>query len=103
MDSGLARRARPGMTACEASPSLPLHDPVHVAGKLHAAEGAALVELPHGIGLEFRLLRKRMLAKILRAAGRAVTQVVGAVVIPPGALVIGGAVQNLEMDVGMLE
>src|SRR5882757_8934308 len=44
-----------------------------------------------------------MLAKILGAAGRAIAEIVGAVVVPPGALVIGRAVENLEMDVGMIE
>src|SRR4051794_6257369 len=44
-----------------------------------------------------------MLAKILGAAGRAVAEVVGAVVVPPRTLVIGRAVENLEMDVGMVE
>src|SRR4051812_10200348 len=44
-----------------------------------------------------------MVAKLLAAAGRAVAEVVGAVVVPPGALVIGRAVENLEMDVRMIE
>src|SRR4051794_33631667 len=44
-----------------------------------------------------------MFAKFLGPAGRAIAEVVGAMVVPPGALVVGGAVQHLEMDVGMLE
>ena len=44
-----------------------------------------------------------MLAEILAAAGRTIAELVGAVIVPPGALVVGGAVEDLEMDVGMLE
>ncbi len=74
-----------------------------VAVELHAAERAALIEIADRIGLELGLLRHRVLAKIFAAAGRAIAEVVGAVVVPPGALVVGGAVEDLEMDGGMLE
>src|SRR4051794_33517570 len=103
MDSGLARGARPGMPACGASPSLPLYDPVPITGKLHAAERAALIKLAHRIGFQLGLFGKGVLAKILGAAGRTVAEIVGAVVVPPAALVVRGAVENLEMDVGMVE
>ena len=49
------------------------------------------------------MLGKRVLAKILGPAGRAIAEIVGAVVVPPGALVVGRAVQNFEMDIGMIE
>ncbi len=44
-----------------------------------------------------------MLAEILALPYRAIAQLIGAVIVPPGALIVGGAVENLEMDVGMLE
>src|SRR4051812_25441030 len=106
MDSGLARSATK-LSLSERPRNderlFPLHDPAHVSIELHAAERAALVELPYRVGLQLGLLGKGMLAKILRAAGRAIAEVVGAVVVPPAALVIRRAVQNLEMDVGMVE
>ncbi len=81
----------------------PVHDPTLVAIELHAAECAALVEVADGIGWQFCLLRHGVLAKIFGTAGRAVAEIVGAVVVPPSALVVGGAVENLEFDVGMIE
>src|SRR5258706_9160042 len=81
----------------------PIDDLAGVAVELHAAKRAALVEVADGIGLELGLLGKSVLAKILGSAGRAIAEVVGAVVIPPGALVIRCAVKNFEMDVGMIE
>src|SRR5262249_30080844 len=41
--------------------------------------------------------------EIFRPAGRPVAKVIGAVVVPPGALVIGRAIENFEMDIGMIE
>src|SRR5271154_4274602 len=81
----------------------PVHNPALVAVELHAAEGPALVEIADRIGRQLGLLGKSMLAEILSPAGRAIAEVVGAVIVPPGALVVGGAVENLEMDVGMIE
>src|ERR1700687_4469645 len=81
----------------------PVDDPAHVAVELHAAERAALVEIADGIGFELGLLGKSVLAKNLGAAGRAIADVVGAMVIPPRALVIRRAVENLEVNVGMIE
>jgi hypothetical protein len=63
-------------------------NPAPVAVEFHAAKRAALVEIADRIRRQFRLLGKSMLAKILSAAGRAVAEVVGAVVVPPGALVV---------------
>src|ERR1700684_4067296 len=91
--------ARPGMTAR----LFQLDDPALVTVEFHAAERAALIKVADGIGRQFGLLGKSMLAKILGAAGRAIAEVVGAVVVPPAALVVGGAVENLEMNVGMIE
>src|SRR5882757_6103188 len=44
-----------------------------------------------------------MVAEILGAAGRPIAEVVGAVIVPPAALVVGRAVEDLEMNVGMVE
>src|SRR6516164_1795882 len=44
-----------------------------------------------------------MLAEVLGLAGRTVAQIIGAVIVPPGALVVGGAVEDLEMDGGMFK
>ena len=74
-----------------------------VAVELHAAEGAALVVIADRVRLELGLLRLRVLAKIFAAAGRPVAELVGAMIVPPGTLVVGGAVEDLEMDVGMIE
>src|SRR5215475_2719431 len=78
-------------------------DPALVARKLHAAERAALVEVADRVGFQLGLLGKGMLAEILALPGRPIAQLVSAMIVPPGALVVGGAVKNLEMDVGMLE
>src|SRR6266404_5081894 len=94
-NDGLTRRNERGEL-------FPNHDPAVVAVELHAAERAALVEIADRVGLELGLLGKSVLAKILGAAGRAIAEVVGAMVVPPVALVIGGAVENLEMDVGVI-
>src|SRR6185437_3334207 len=83
--------------------SFPVDDPATVAVELHVAESAALVEVADGVGRKFRLLGKRVLAKILAASGRAIAEVVGAVIVPPRALVVGSAVEDFEMDVGMIE
>src|SRR6202171_2371312 len=81
----------------------PVDDLARVAVELHAAERAALVEIADGIGAELGLLRKSVLAKILGAAGRAIAEVVGAMIVPPRALVIRRAVENLEVNVGMIQ
>src|SRR5690349_8404442 len=73
---------------------LPIHNPALVAVELHAAERAALVEIADGIGRHLGLLGHRMLAVIFAAAGRAIAEIVGAMIVPPGALVVGGAVEN---------
>src|ERR1700731_1415700 len=80
-----------------------VEDPAPVAVKLHAAKRAALVEIADRIGRQLGLLGKSVLAKILGAAGRAIAEVVGAMVVPPCSLVIGRAIENLEMDIGMVE
>src|SRR5262245_1350921 len=94
---GWSRSARPP------SALAPVDDAALVAVELHAAERAALVEVADRVRLQLGLLGKRVLAKILAAAGRAVAEIVGAVVVPPGAFVVGGAIKHLEMDVGMFE
>src|SRR5205085_5410070 len=81
----------------------PVDDPSLVAVELHAAERAALVEITDRIGLQLGLLGHGVLTEIFAAAGWTIAEIVGAVVVPPGALIVRGAVENLEMDVGMLE
>src|SRR5882724_5984599 len=78
-------------------------NPAHVAVELHAAEHAALVKVTNRIGRKLRLFGERMLAKILGATGRAIAEIMGAMVVPPRALVMRGAVENLEMNVGMFK
>src|SRR5580692_3250475 len=75
-----SRFARPGMTVR----LFQIDDSAPVSIELHAAERAALIKIAHRIGRQFCLLRHRMLAKILGPAGRAIAEVVGAVVVPPG-------------------
>ena len=62
-----------------------------------------MVGVADRIGRQLGLLGKSMLAKIFTAAGRAIAEVVGAVIVPPRALIIRRAIENLEMDVGMIE
>src|SRR5438105_8516022 len=83
--------AHPGMTR---KALFPVDDPALVAIELHAAERAALVEVADGIGPKIGLLGHRVLAKILSAAGRAIAAVVGAMIVPPRALVLCGADDN---------
>src|SRR3954447_14681216 len=77
---------------CCASPrndkSLPINDPALVAVKLQAAERTALIEIADGIRRQFCLLGHGVFAKILAAAGRAIAELVGAVIVPPGALIV---------------
>src|SRR5207253_4930609 len=91
------------LKACSPLALAPVDDASLVAVKLHAVERAALVEIADRVGLQLGLLRHRMLAMVLAAAGRAVAELIGAMVVPPGAFVVRGAVEDLEMDVGMLQ
>src|ERR1700676_5261417 len=88
----------PISTSGDCGQLFPVDDPAGVAVELHAAERAALVEIADRIGLELGVL-----AKILGTAGRAIAEVVGAMIVPPHALIVRGAVENLEVDVGMVE
>src|SRR5436190_12664069 len=81
----------------------PADDPGLVAIEFHAAEPAALVEIADRIGLQLGLLRHRVLAEFFGPAGRAIAEIVGAVVVPPGTFIVGGAIKHLEMDAGMFE
>src|SRR5438128_7807629 len=109
----MVRRTRPGISRFRIRPCepprndgslfLPVDDPTLVAIELHAAERPTLIEIAHRIRLQLGLLRHRVLAEILCPAGRAIAEVVGAVVVPPGALGVGRAVEDFEMDGGMLE
>src|SRR5260221_511025 len=77
--------------------------PPRFTAELHAAERAALVEIVDRIWLQFGLLGHGVLAEILSLAGRPIAEVVGTVVVPKGALIVGDAVEDFEMDVGMFE
>src|SRR5664279_2010370 len=83
--------------------SLPVDNPGLVTLELHPAERPALIEIADGVGRQLGLFGHRVLAMVFAAAGWAIAKVVGAVVVPPGALVIGRAVKNLEMNVGTIE
>src|SRR6478609_8460570 len=75
-----------------------LDDPALVAVEVHAAEGAALVEIANRIGLQPGLLGEGVLSEILALAGRTIAQIVGAVIVPPRTFIVGGAVEDFEMD-----
>src|SRR6185503_20381340 len=62
--------------------------------ELCAAEGAALEVVADRIGRELGLRRQRLVAEGLGLAGRAVAVVVGGVIVPPAALVVGAAVKD---------
>src|SRR3977135_3186555 len=102
MDSGPALQVQ-RVRHDEGARLLPLDAPALVAVELHAAERAALIEVADRVGLELGLLGHRMLAKILGASGRAIAEIVGAVIVPPRSLVIRRTVEDFEMDVGMIE
>src|SRR6266404_194227 len=82
---------------------LPIHDLTLVAVELHAAERTALVVIADRVRLQLGLLGHRVLAEIFSTAGRPVAEFVSAMVVPPGALVMGGAVEDLEVNIGMIE
>src|SRR3954453_1586860 len=77
--------------------------PACVAVEFCAAEGAALEEIADRIGLQLGLLGHGVLEKVLGAPRGPIAVVVGLVVVPPGTLVPGGAVEDLEAQVGVLE
>src|SRR4029078_6930336 len=81
----------------------PAHGPAAVAVEFHTAERAALVEIADRIRLELGLLGHGVFAEVFAAAGRPIAEFVSAVVVPPGALIVGGAVEDLEMDIGVIE
>jgi hypothetical protein len=83
-----SKRASWSRSAYAPSALAPVDHPSLVAVELHAAERAALVEIADRIGLELGLLGDGVLAKIFAAAGRAVAEIVDAVVVPPGAPVL---------------
>src|ERR1700674_5872559 len=80
-----------------------LPHPALVAIELQAAEGAALEEVPDRIRLELGLLGQRVLEMVLGTARGPVAVVVGLVVVPPSALVPGGAVEDLEAQLRVLQ
>src|SRR5262245_52040004 len=84
-------------------PGSRLPHPCRVGAELHAAEAATLKKITDGIGLELGLLGHGVLAVILGVPRRAIAIVVGLVVVPPGALVAGGPVEDLEAQVRVLE
>src|SRR5262245_32108060 len=70
---------------------------------LVAAIGAALVPVGHRVGRQPGLRRQRGVAKILGAALRPVAVAERRRVVPPAALVVGGAEKDLVADAGVLE
>src|SRR5262245_13091931 len=70
---------------------------------LVAAVRAALVPVGHRIGRQPGLRRQRGVAKILGAASRAIAVAERRFVVPPAALVVGGAEKDLVMDAGVLQ
>src|SRR5262245_24040697 len=74
-----------------------------VAGKLIGTEGAALVEVADRIGGTLGLGGQGLVAKVLPLAGRAIAKGVGAAIVPPGALVERGTVEDLILERGMFE
>src|SRR5262249_53763734 len=103
-----SRHHRSSSTPCEVRRSfrfslVPVDDFALVARKLHAAEHTTLVEVADRIGRQPGLLRHGELNELLRATGRAITEIIGAVVVPPGTLVIRSAVEDFEMDVWMFK
>src|SRR5581483_8402411 len=74
-----------------------------VAVELGAAEAAALEIVADRVRRQLGLGGQRLLAPVLGAAGRAVAQLPGAVVVPPAALVVGGAVEDLEAHLRVLQ
>src|SRR6266478_430489 len=77
--------------------------PARVAIELMAAEGATLEEIPDRVRLELGLLGQCVLQIVLGAPRGPVAVLVGAVVVPPGALVPGGTVEDLEAQVRVVE
>src|SRR6201999_2270858 len=78
-------------------------DALPIAIELHAAECAPLVEVSDRVGLDLGLFCKGMFAKLFRAAGRSIAEIDGAMIVPPRTLVVGGAIENLEVNIGMIE
>src|ERR1043166_10242995 len=74
-----------------------------VAVELGAAKGAALEEVADRVGRQLGLRRKRLLAIVLGPTGWAIAVGMRAAVVPPGALVVGGTVEDLEAQVGVLQ
>src|SRR5262245_57047133 len=74
-----------------------------VAGKFLGAEAAALVVVADRIGCQLGLRSHGFLAKILCPAAGAVAVGIGTAVVPPAAFIVGGAVEDLVLEVGMLE
>src|ERR1700755_1686220 len=78
-------------------------NPALVAVELHAAEPATLVEIADRVRLQLRLLGHRVLAEIFGLAGRPIAEVIGAMIVPPAALIVRRAIEDLEMNIGMVE
>src|SRR5262245_55106324 len=92
------------MRSAHMGPGLTLPpDLAPVAGKLIGTEGPALVEVADRVGAALRLCGQGLLAKVLRLAGRAVAKGIGAAIVPPGALVERGPVENFIFELGMFK
>src|SRR6185436_581277 len=94
----------PALRAC-AQPILRFRRPdlAEITREFGTAKRPALIEIADRIGLQLRLFRQGMFEMILALPRRAIAELIGARVIPPGAFVIGSAVKHLEMNFGMCE
>src|SRR5215217_6684844 len=77
--------------------------PRHVAFILVAAERPALEPVADRIGRKLGLSGKRGLAVVLATALGVITETKRRLIVPPAPVVVGGAIEDLVADVGMLE
>src|SRR5215212_7038160 len=75
----------------------------HVAFILVAAEWPALEPVADRIGRKLGLSGKRGLAVVFATAFGVITETKRRLVVPPAPVVVGGAIEDLVADVGMLE
>src|SRR5262249_55042684 len=74
-----------------------------VARELRAAEAAALQPVADGVWRQLGLSRKCRGAPALRLTCRPIAQAISSVVVPPSPRVVGGAVDDLVAQIGVLE
>src|SRR5467141_2022908 len=72
---------------------------LHIVGELGRTESAALEEIADRIGPDLCLLGLGMGAVVLGLAGRTITELAGARIVPPRRRVVRRAVKDVEADV----